>query len=52
MSQIEDQMYEANIGVLAIFETSTAAERGVVETFTDANARLFRQFEEHSKEVN
>jgi hypothetical protein len=39
----EDQMSEATIGALANLPTSTAADRGVVETLTEANARLAEQ---------
>jgi hypothetical protein len=37
VGQNEDQMAEATIGSLANFATATAAERGVVETLTEAN---------------
>jgi hypothetical protein len=43
VGQTEDQMMEATIGDLANLATSTAADRGVVATLTEANARLTKQ---------
>jgi hypothetical protein len=50
-SQKEDQMAEATIGALANLATATTADRGVVETLTEANARLSKQLEENSNEL-
>jgi hypothetical protein len=44
-------MSEATIGALANLSTATAADRGVVETLTEANARLVKQLEENSNEL-
>jgi hypothetical protein len=44
-------MYEATIGALANLTTATAADRGVVATLTEANARLAKQLEENSNEL-
>jgi hypothetical protein len=52
VGQIEDQMAEAKIVALSNLLTVTTADHGVVETLTEPNARLARQFEEGSKEVN
>jgi hypothetical protein len=49
--QTEDQMAEATIGALANLATATAADRGVVATLTDANARLVKQLEDNSNEL-
>jgi hypothetical protein len=43
VGQIEDQMAEATIGALANLATSTATDRGVVVTLTEANAHLAKQ---------
>jgi hypothetical protein len=51
VGQTEDQMDEATIGALANLATATAADRGVVETLTQANARLVKQLEENSNEL-
>jgi hypothetical protein len=51
VGQTEDQMAEATIGALANLATSTAADRGVVETLTEANARLVKQLEDNSNEL-
>jgi hypothetical protein len=51
VGQTEDQMADATIGALPNLATSTAADRGVVATLNEANARLARQLEERSKEV-
>jgi hypothetical protein len=42
---------DATIGVLANLATATAADRGVVETLTEANARLVKQLEDNSNEL-
>jgi hypothetical protein len=42
VGQTEDHMAEATIGALANLATATAADRGVVVTLTDANARLVK----------
>jgi hypothetical protein len=49
--QTEDQMAEATIGALANLTTATAADRGVVATLAEANARLGKQLEENSNEL-
>jgi hypothetical protein len=49
--QTEDQMSEASIGALANLATATAADRGVVATLTEANARLVKQLEDNSNEL-
>jgi hypothetical protein len=41
-------MAEATIGALANLATATTADRGVVATLTDANARLVKHLEENS----
>jgi hypothetical protein len=51
VGQTEDQMAEATIGALANLTTATAADRGVVENLTEANARLVKQLEDNSNEV-
>jgi hypothetical protein len=51
VDQTEDQMAEATIGALASLATATAAERGVVATLTEANARLAKQLEDNSNEL-
>jgi hypothetical protein len=43
-------MDEATIGALANLATATATDRGVVATFTEANARLAKQLEERYNE--
>jgi hypothetical protein len=43
VGQKEDQMAEATIGALANLATATAADRGVVTTLTEANARIGKQ---------
>jgi hypothetical protein len=47
----EDQMAESTIGALANLSTATAADRGVVATLTEANARLAKQLEDNSNEL-
>jgi DNA-binding MarR family transcriptional regulator len=44
-------MAEATIGSLANLATATAADRGVVVTLTEANARLVKQLQENSNEL-
>jgi hypothetical protein len=44
-------MDEATIGAFTNLATATAADRVVLTTLTEANTRLYRQLEEHSKEV-
>jgi hypothetical protein len=51
VGQTEDQMVEATIGALANLTTATAADRGVVATLTEANARLIKQLEDNSNEL-
>jgi hypothetical protein len=49
--QTEYQMAESTIGALDNLETSTATDRGVVATLTEANSRLAKQFEDRSNEL-
>jgi hypothetical protein len=51
VGQTEDQLSEATIGDLANLATETAADRGVVATLTEANARLVKQLEDNSNEL-
>jgi hypothetical protein len=51
VGQTEDQMDEATIGALANLATSTAADRGMVATLTEANARLVKKLEDNSNEL-
>jgi hypothetical protein len=44
-------MDEATIGALANLATPTAADRGVVATLMEANARLVKQLEDNSNEL-
>jgi hypothetical protein len=44
-------MAEATIGALANLATATAADRGVVATLTEANARLAKHLEDNSNEL-
>jgi hypothetical protein len=44
-------MDEATIGALSNLTTATAADRGVVTTLTEANARLAKQLEDNSNEL-
>jgi hypothetical protein len=44
-------MAEATIGALANLASATAADRGVVATLTEANARLGKQLEDNSNEL-
>jgi hypothetical protein len=49
--QTEYQLAEATIGALAYLATATVADRGVVATLTEANARLVKQLEDNSNEL-
>jgi hypothetical protein len=51
VGKTEDQMVEATIGALANLATATAADRGVVATLTEVNARLAKQLEDNSNEL-
>jgi hypothetical protein len=51
VGQTEDQLAEATIGSLGNLSTANAADRGVVETLTEANARLVKQLEDNSNEL-
>jgi phage shock protein A len=51
VGKTEEQMAEATIGALANLTTATAADRGVVATLTEANARLAKQLEDNSNEL-
>jgi hypothetical protein len=51
VSHNEHQMAEATIGALSNLATATAADRGVVAAFTQANARLAKQLEDNSNEL-
>jgi hypothetical protein len=51
VGRTEDQMAEATIGALASNETSTATDRGVVATLTEANSRLAKQLEDRSNDL-
>jgi hypothetical protein len=51
VEQTEYQMAEATIGALANLSTTAAADRGVVATLTEANARLVKQLEDNSNEL-
>jgi hypothetical protein len=51
VTQTEDQMAEATIGVLANLATATAADRGVMAAPTQANSRLTKQLEDNSSEL-
>jgi hypothetical protein len=51
VGQTEDQMAEATIGALTNIATAIAADRGVVATLTEANARLVKQLEDNSNEL-
>jgi hypothetical protein len=42
---------EATIGALDNLATATAADRGMVATLTEANARLVKQLEDISNEL-
>jgi hypothetical protein len=49
--QTEDRLAQATIGALAKVATATAADRGVVATLTEANARLVKQLDDNSNEL-
>jgi hypothetical protein len=49
--QTEHQVAEATIGALDNLATATAADRGMVATLTEANARLVKQLEDNSNEL-
>jgi hypothetical protein len=51
VGQTEEKMAEATIGALANLATSTVADRGVVATLPEANARLDKQLEDNSNEL-
>jgi hypothetical protein len=51
VGQTEDQLAEATIGVLANLLTATVADRGVVATLAEANARLVKQLEDNSNKL-
>jgi hypothetical protein len=51
VGQTEEQIVEATIGALANLAIATAADRGVVATLTEANARLAKQLEDNSNEL-
>jgi hypothetical protein len=51
VGKTEDQLAEATIGALDNLATADASDRGVVATFTEANARLARQLEDNSNEL-
>jgi hypothetical protein len=51
VGQTEEHMHEATIGALTNLATSTAEDRGVVATLTEANARLVKQLEDNSNEL-
>jgi hypothetical protein len=51
VSHTEDQMDESTIGELANLATSTAEDRRVVASMTQADARLAKQLEEKSTEL-
>jgi hypothetical protein len=51
VGQTEDQLAEATIVALANLATATAADRGVVATLTEANARLVKQLEDNSNKL-
>jgi hypothetical protein len=51
VGQTEEQMVKSSIGALANLATATAADRGVVATLNEANARLAKQLEDNSNEL-
>jgi hypothetical protein len=51
VEQTEDQLAKATIGAHASLATSNAADRGVMATLAEANARLGKQFEDNSNEL-
>jgi hypothetical protein len=44
-------MADATIGALANLATATATDRGVIATWTEANARLAKQLEDNASEL-
>jgi hypothetical protein len=51
VGKTEDQMAQAIIGALSNLATSSAADRGILATLTEANARLSNQREDNSNEL-
>jgi hypothetical protein len=51
VGKTEGQMADATIGALYNLVTATAADRGVLATLTEANARLVKQLEDNSNEL-
>jgi hypothetical protein len=51
VGKTEYHMAEATIGALSNLGTSTAADRGIVATLTETNARLARQLEGRSNKL-
>jgi hypothetical protein len=51
IGQTEFQMAEDTIGALANLARATAADRGMVATLTESNARLVKQLEDNSNEL-
>jgi phage shock protein A len=51
VTQNEDQMAEATIGILANLATAAAADRDVVAALTKDNSRLSKQLEDSSSEL-
>jgi hypothetical protein len=51
VGETEDQMSESTIVALANLATVNAADRGVVATLTESNARLVKQLEYNSNEL-
>jgi hypothetical protein len=51
VGQTEDQLAEATIGALDNLATATVADRGVVATLTESNARLVKHLEDNSNEL-
>jgi hypothetical protein len=51
VGQTEEQMADTTTGALENLATTTAADRGVVATFTQANTRLAKQLEDKSNEL-
>jgi hypothetical protein len=51
VGKTEEHMDEATIGALTNLATATTADRGVVATLMEANARLVKQLEDNSNEL-
>jgi hypothetical protein len=51
VGKTENQMDEVTIGALTNLATATTADRGVVATLTESNARLAKQLEDNSNEL-